>query len=128
MQATAGNKTEAHTIVVATVQDSFYCLDFTGDEYVVIVSRSHEYDAHILEETLKKQTRYVGMIGSKRKVKIITDGIKEKGYDDTVIRNIHAPIGIPIDAETPQEIAVSIVAELIKVKNRSQAARTGNTV
>lgn len=106
-------------IIVASIHDAFFCLDFTGDEYVVIVSRSHEYDAEILEETLKKETKYVGMIGSKRKVKIIIDSIREKGYQNTVIERIHAPIGIPIDAETPQEIAVSIVAELIKVKNTS---------
>jgi xanthine dehydrogenase accessory factor len=51
---------DADTIVVANVQDSFYCLDFTGDEYVVIASRSHEYDAHILVENLKKRR---GMLG-----------------------------------------------------------------
>ncbi len=119
---------DADEIVVANIHDAFFCLDFTGDEYVVIVSRSHEYDAEILEETLKKETRYVGMIGSRRKVKMIIDGIKKKGYEDTAIEKIHAPIGIPIDAETPQEIAVSIVAELIKVKNKSQLLCPGNAI
>lgn len=116
----------ADAIIVANIQDSFYCLDFTGDEYVVIASRSHEYDAQILEEALDKQARYIGMIGSKRKIKIITDSIRKKGYDDTVIESIHTPIGIPINAETPQEIAVSIVAELIKVKNSTQTEQAGS--
>ena len=111
---------DADAIIVANTHDAFCCLDFTGNEYVVIVTRSHEYDAEILEEVLKQKTRYVGMIGSKRKVKIILDSIKEKGFSDTVLERIHAPIGIPIDAETPQEIAISIVAELVKVKNRPQ--------
>jgi xanthine dehydrogenase accessory factor len=110
---------DADTIIVSKIQDAFYCLDFTGDEYVVIVSRSHEQDTQILEEALKHKTKYVGMIGSKRKIKIITDTMKQKGFDDVAIGNVHAPIGIPIDAETPQEIAISIVAELVAVKNRS---------
>jgi xanthine dehydrogenase accessory factor len=109
---------DADAIIVADMRDAFCCLDFTGDEYIAIVSRSHEEDAGILEEALKRETRYIGMIGSKRKVKIITDSMKEKGYSDTVIGSIHAPIGIPIDAETPQEIAISIVAELVKTKNQ----------
>jgi len=117
---------DADAIVVANIQDSFYCLDFTGDEYVVIASRSHEYDAQILEEALSKQTRYIGMIGSKRKIKIIIDNIRKKGYDDTVIESIHTPIGIPIDAETPQEIAVSIMAEVIKVKNSTRPEQSSN--
>ena len=119
---------DADAIVVTNVHDAFYCLDFTGDEFVVIVSRSHEQDAEILEEALKRETRYMGMIGSKRKVKIITDGMKEKGFSEAIIGNIHAPIGIPIDAETPQEIAISIVAELVKIKNKPRSLQLGNNI
>jgi xanthine dehydrogenase accessory factor len=119
---------DADAIVVAMMPGAFCCLDFTGNEYVVIVSRSHEEDSEILEETLKRDTRYVGMIGSKRKVRIITDNMKGKGFSDAVIRNIHAPIGLPINAETPQEIAVSIVAELVKVKNTPQPSQSGDYV
>jgi xanthine dehydrogenase accessory factor len=112
---------DADAIIVTNMRDAFYCLDFTGDEYIVIVSRSHEQDAEILEEALKRKTRYVGMIGSKRKVRIILDNLKEKGLSESAIEKVHAPIGIPIDAETPQEIAISIVAEMIKAKNRSRS-------
>ena len=61
------------------------------------------------------------MIGSKRKVRIILENMKEKGFSEAAIEKVHAPIGIPIDAETPQEIAISIVAELVKIKNRLQS-------
>jgi xanthine dehydrogenase accessory factor len=110
---------DADAIIVSNIHDAFYCLDFTGNEYVVILTRSHEYDAAVLEETLKKSVKYVGMIGSKRKVKIILDSLRQKGIDTALIEKVHAPIGLPIDAETPQEIAISIVAELVKVKNHS---------
>ncbi len=108
---------DADSIVVGELRDAFYSLDFTGNEYAVILTRSHEHDAMVLEEVLKRRTKYTGMIGSSRKVGIIMDRLHEKKFDRKVTAGVHAPIGIAIDAETPQEIAVSIVAELIKVKN-----------
>ena len=85
--------------------------------YAVIVTRGHKHDAVVLEKVLKEPPRYVGMIGSKRKIKIIYDDLRGKGFDEGSLNAVHAPIGIDIDAETPQEIAVSIVAELIKVRS-----------
>jgi len=69
-----------------------------------------------LGETMKRHTGYIGMIGSKRKVSIVFDHMKKSGFDDEAIKRVHAPIGLAIHAETPQEIAVSIIAELIKVR------------
>jgi len=108
---------DADSIVVGEFRDAFSSLDFAGNEYVVILTRSHEYDLLVLEEVLKRNAKYVGMIGSERKVRIILDRLHEKGFDRKVTDAVHAPIGIDIDAEVPQEIAVSIVAEMIKVKN-----------
>ncbi|HEX2966075.1 MAG TPA: XdhC family protein, partial [Syntrophorhabdaceae bacterium] len=113
---------DAGEIVVAGVRDAFHCLDFTGDEYVVIMSWSHEQDSVILEKVLNHKARYVGMIGSKRKITAIKDRVQEKGISESLINSIYAPIGVPINAETPQEIAFSIVAELIKVKNDTDRA------
>jgi xanthine dehydrogenase accessory factor len=87
--------------------------------YAVIVTRGHKHDALVLEEVLKKPLRYIGMIGSKRKVKIIYDNLEKKGFGRKLLKTVHAPIGIDIGAETPQEIAMSIVAELIKVRSRN---------
>jgi xanthine dehydrogenase accessory factor len=89
---------------------------FTGAEFVAIVTRGHTYDADVLKETLRRQVRYVGMIGSRRKIKIVFDYMKECGFDEKTIESVHAPIGLSIHGETPQEIAVSIVAELIQVR------------
>lgn len=108
---------DADTIIVGDFHDAFKCLDFTGNEYVVILTRSHEYDAEVLGECLKEPAKYIGMIGSWRKVKIILDHMREKGFSSEVLERIHAPIGISINAETPEEIAISIVAELVSVRN-----------
>lgn len=101
-------------IIVDNFESVFNRLNFTGNEFVVIVTRGHQYDAFVLQEVLKRAFRYVGMIGSKRKVKIILENLKEKGFGEDLLKRVHAPIGLEINAETPQEIAISIVAELIK--------------
>jgi xanthine dehydrogenase accessory factor len=107
---------EADEIIVEDFRRIFNRVKCNGTEFVVIVTRGHAYDADVLKETLKRQVRYVGMIGSRRKVKIVFDYMRECGFDEKTIEQVHAPIGLSIHAETPQEIAVSIVAELIQVR------------
>ena len=110
---------DADRVIVADFREVFDDLEFSGNEYVVIVTRGHTHDAAVLEETVKRPTRYMGMIGSKRKVGIILDHLRDKGVGEDILRSVYAPIGIDINSETPQEIAVSIVAELIKVRGAS---------
>lgn len=105
---------DADEIVVEDFESVFKRLNFTGSEYVVIVTRGHQYDAFVLQEVLKRDFKYAGMIGSKRKVRIILENLKDMGFSEELIKRVHAPIGLDIGAETPQEIAISIVAELIK--------------
>ncbi len=107
---------EADKVVVADFVKVFDELEYAGDVYVVIVTRGHKHDAYVLEEALKRPSKYIGMIGSKRKVKIVYDFLKEKGFQDEILKTVHAPIGLKINSETPQEIAISIVAELIKAR------------
>ena len=104
------------TLIVDDFQKAFEILPFTGREFVVIVTRGHQHDSTVLKKSLEKQVKYRGMIGSRRKVQIVMDHMKECGFSDELLRSVYAPIGVPIHAETPQEIAVSIVAELIKVR------------
>jgi xanthine dehydrogenase accessory factor len=107
---------DAHELMIEDFQEVFNHISFTGEEFVVIVTRGHQNDRDVLEKSLKMETKYLGMIGSKRKVKMILKNMKERGYDEEKIDSVYSPIGLPIKAETPQEIAVSIVAELIKVR------------
>ena len=107
---------DAHQVIVEDFQEVFDKLRFTGEEYVVIVTRGHQNDRDVLEESLQRETKYLGMIGSRRKVKMILEHMKECGYPPEKVDNVYSPIGLSIKAETPQEIAVSIVGELITVR------------
>jgi xanthine dehydrogenase accessory factor len=85
--------------------------------YAVIVTRGHTHDLDTLRALIASPTRYLGLIGSKAKVRRIFDALLEEGASPDALRPVHAPIGLDIGAITPQEIAVSIVAELIAVKH-----------
>jgi xanthine dehydrogenase accessory factor len=115
--ANSGRFPEADEIVVEEFKDVFKRARPVSNGYAVIVTRGHKHDAVVLEEVLKKPPRYTGMIGSRRKVKILFDDLREKGFSDGLLEAVHAPIGLDIGAETPQEIAISIVAELIKTRS-----------
>lgn len=91
---------------------------FSGNAYFIIVTRGHQADLECLELILTLPYGYVGMIGSKAKVARTMTTLEEKGIAKEVLAKIHAPIGIKIGGQTPKEIAVSIVAQLIQEKNR----------
>jgi xanthine dehydrogenase accessory factor len=88
------------------------------DTYFVIVTRGHKYDAECLLSIVKKPHAYIGMIGSRRKVSLVREALADAGVPQDVIDSVHMPIGLDIGAETPEEIAVAIIAEIIEVKNR----------
>jgi xanthine dehydrogenase accessory factor len=96
--------------------------------YVVIVTRGHRHDLDALRALAPRQLRYVGLIGSRAKVKRIYDALREEGIAADVLKRVHAPIGLDIGAVTPQEIAVSILAELIAVKHGRISEGEGTTV
>jgi xanthine dehydrogenase accessory factor len=107
---------EADTVIVEDFNKVFDTLDLSANPYIVIVTRGHSHDALVLEKSLVKPTRYVGMIGSERKVRMVLEHLREKGLRKEILESVYAPIGIDINSETPQEIAISIVAELIQVR------------
>ncbi len=96
----------------------------TGNTYITIVTRGHELDETALEKTLLSGANYLGMIGSKSKVQKIYNNLMEKGFSEKDLEKVHAPIGLDIKAITAEEIAVSILAQLIFVKNRVKAKIT----
>jgi xanthine dehydrogenase accessory factor len=85
--------------------------------YVVIVTRGHTNDLDALRALAARDLRYLGLIGSRAKVARITDQLLAEGMDSGLLKQVHAPIGLDIGAVTPQEIAVSILSELIAVKH-----------
>jgi len=110
---------EADEIKCGDFIEALNCFAFTGNEYIVIMTRDHAQDAEVLEASIRKSAKYIGMIGSRKKVETVKDSLRQRGYDENKLRGIHAPIGISIQAETPEEIAVSIMAELIAARNRA---------
>lgn len=84
--------------------------------YVIIVTRGHAYDKEVLAQALETDAKYIGMIGSRSKRQFVYGRLLEEGFTQKDIDRVHSPIGIDIYAETPEEIAVSIGAEIIRVK------------
>lgn len=89
------------------------------DTFFVIVTRGHRHDQACLEKIILKENAYIGMIGSKIRVKKVKEELIEKGVDSNKLEKVYTPIGLKINAETPSEIAVAIMGEIIQVKNKS---------
>ena len=88
----------------------------TPDDYVVIMTRGHQADYEVLTQVLRSGARYLGCSGSKRKLALCRDRLLEAGFTETEYARLHAPIGLAIGAQTPEEIAVSVAAEMIAVR------------
>ncbi len=86
------------------------------DSYIIIVTRGHRGDLKVLRQALKRPSAYIGMIGSRRKNRLLYDTLMEEGVTEDQIAQIHAPIGLDIGSETPEEIGISIAAEIIGVR------------
>jgi xanthine dehydrogenase accessory factor len=80
------------------------------------MTRGHTHDRIVLEAALRTEAAYIGMISSRKKWALIREALRERGVPEQKIEQVHAPIGIHIGGETPEEIAVSIVAELIQTR------------
>lgn len=89
---------------------------FDAATYVVIVTRGHLADLESLRAVLKRSWRYAGLIGSRRKVRLLTEQVLADGAEPEKVAAVHAPIGLDIGAETPEELAVAIVGELVAVR------------
>lgn len=91
-----------------------------GDKnaFFIIVTRGHRYDQICLEKIIQKENAYIGMIGSKSRVKKVTNHLEETGISKEKLNEVFTPIGLKIGAQTPEEIAIAIIAEIIQVKNQ----------
>ena len=103
----------AHKVILGDYQDIAASLTFNEHDYVFIMSHSHKFDYAILEQALRQPLAYVGFMGSRRKIAMARDLMHKAGIPDEVVGTVHMPIGLEIQAETPEEIAVSVAAECI---------------
>lgn len=108
---------DAEEIIVDEPAAAIARMPLDYNSYVVIVTRGHRHDATVLREVIGKPSAYIGMIGSKRKVRIIFEQFLEQGVaTDAQLKRVHSPVGLDIGAESVEEIAVSIAAQLIQAR------------
>jgi xanthine dehydrogenase accessory factor len=107
---------EADSIVVEDFRAAAAKMSLGGNSYAVVVTRGHKGDAEALEAVLGRGLRFVGLLGSKPKAVHILSALEEKGVPREELARVHCPLGLEIGAETPEEIAVSILAEMIAIR------------
>ena len=107
---------QADSIFVDSWDALFQKLPVTESSYILIATRGHNYDLACLRFAVKSPARYIGLLGSRRKTRLLYEALEREGIDPEVFERVYAPVGIEIGSETPEEIAVSIAAELIAVR------------
>jgi len=97
-------------------------LPLTPSTYIVLITRGHKYDDPCLREIIHSQAKYIGMIGSRRRIKALFEKFRnEEKIAEEILQRVYAPIGLDIATETPEEIALSIMAEIVKVRRGGEA-------
>lgn len=112
---------EAEEVLAEEYADVFPKLDIRDTSYVIIVTRGHRDDMLVLQWAVNTPARYIAMIGSRRKVLSVIKELEREGPPHGAFERIHAPMGFEIGAITPEEIAVSVVAEMIAVRRQPSA-------
>ncbi len=108
--------------IFTSYEDAFEKIQPNASTYLVIVTRGHKDDMRVLAWAVRMDARYVGMIGSKRKVLSVYKALESEGYKPEEFEHVFAPMGLEIGALSPEEIAISIVAELVAVRRGAVAA------
>ncbi len=103
--------------VLSTFHGCLEKLDVDRDSYLVIVTRGHSHDKTVLEQALRTNAAYIGMIGSRRKKAALFQALLNQGFTKQDLERVYSPIGLSIGAETPEEIGISIIAELVKARS-----------
>ena len=104
-------------------EEAFARLSPNAASYLVIVTRGHRDDMRVLAWAVRTQARYVGMIGSKRKVISVYQALEKEGYAAEEFASVYAPMGLELGALSPEEIAISITAELVAVRRKASSAQ-----
>lgn len=113
---------DADEILVGDMAQTLKGMAITPSSYIVLITRGHKYDEPCLREIIHGPAKYIGMIGSRRRIKACFQRFREEEkVAEEIIERVHAPIGLDIRTETPEEIALSILAEVTKVRRGGRA-------
>ena len=118
--ADAARRAGAKRVICDSFEQGLDAVDGDEDTYFVVMSRGHRYDLVCLEKIVNKTYAYLGMMGSKGRSALVRKNLLEQGVPAEQVEGLHAPIGLTIHAETPEEIAVSILGEIISIKNQEK--------
>ncbi len=111
---------DALKYTVASFTDPFHNRGVSRNTYVVVATRGHLHDYAALKAALSTEARYIGLLGSRRKRALLFKRLLEDGLPDETIQRVITPVGLPIGAKTPEEIAVSITAQLIEERRKDE--------
>ncbi len=109
---------QADRIICDAFDAALQQIKITAATFITIVTRGHRHDYNCLRSVIDSPASYIGMIGSMRRIQGVKKALLAEGVEETLLERVHAPIGLDIGAETPAEIAVSILAEIIRVFRR----------
>jgi xanthine dehydrogenase accessory factor len=113
---------DADEILVGDMAETINGIKITPTTYIVLITRGHKYDEPCLREVIHGPAKYIGMIGSRRRIKACFQRFRdEENIAEEDLQRVHAPIGLAINTETPDEIALSILGEIIKVRRGGKA-------
>ena len=115
----------ADMIICNDFERAIDTININPQTFVVIITRGHRYDKVCLRKVINQPASYIGMIGSRKRVKALISELEDEGVQSELLQSLYSPIGLKIGAETPEEIAVSILSELIKVQR--ELDRNGKT-
>lgn len=107
---------QTEDLILGNIVENLKKVDINNNTFIIIVTHGHKYDQDALEVVLESKAKYIGMIGSRNKVKTTFNNLLEKGYSKEDLSKIYTPIGLDLGGETPEEIALSIMAEIQAVK------------
>ncbi len=120
MYADLARETGADRVICDSFQQALAAVEDDRNIYFVIMTRGHRFDMVCLKEIMKKPHAYIGLMASRKRAAMIRQTIVEEGFSEAEAEALHVPIGLKIGAETPDEIAVSVAAELIKVHSEGR--------
>lgn len=106
----------ADKVICANFEALWDYVNLTEKDYACIMTRGHAHDTLVLTQVLAADPRYVGLMGSRRKIAAVHETLRKEGFSEAQIAKVTAPIGLPIGAQTPAEIAVSVAAQLIAIR------------
>jgi xanthine dehydrogenase accessory factor len=113
---------DVEEVLVGDMAETLRGIEITPQTYIVLITRGHQYDEPCLREVIHSPAKYIGMIGSKRRIKACFIRFRdEEGIPEELLKRVYAPIGLDIRAESPEEIALAIIAEMVKIRRGGTA-------